>query len=208
MKNQTPTYHPSSPNSYAHHLQTGQPDEQNKQQRSHRRTTSSYTYRGSMASEIAETNDGQLNDYSSEIAPSIFGTSPAGQVGQSKPRAIVRIERDYSARGATCGRVQFWDGWVKELEGRISPLELQNTLNDFNLILASAYDPYSSILDNTLAVLSFYISPWLLGTHHKRQMNLFKDTLEHYNKSVYNPVGLNILHPQKVAFLFLEIEYY
>ncbi|KAH9460230.1 hypothetical protein MJO28_004114 [Puccinia striiformis f. sp. tritici] len=161
-----------------------------------------------MTTEIIENNGEQTNEDSSENGPSIFGTSPAGQVGQSKPRAVVRIERDYSARGATSGRVQFWDGWVNELEGRISPLDLQNTLNDFNLIFASAYDPYSSILDNTLAVLSFYISPWLLGTHHKRQMNLFKDTLEQYNKSVYNPVGLNIVHPQKVAFLFLEIEYY
>ncbi|EFP79989.1 uncharacterized protein PGTG_05214 [Puccinia graminis f. sp. tritici CRL 75-36-700-3] len=202
-----------------HHITTGNAEQEgnptnNTEEQQHnnnnngRTTRNQACPRGSMTSEIVETNDEQLNDYSSEHAQSIFGTSPAGQVGQSKPRAIVRIERDYSARGATCGRVQFWDGWVKELEGRISPLQLQNTLNDFNLILASAYDPYSSILDNTLAVLSLYISPWILGTHHKRQMNLFKDTLEQYNKSVYNPVGLNILHPQKVAFLFLEIEYY
>ncbi|KAH9441905.1 hypothetical protein Pst134EA_032102 [Puccinia striiformis f. sp. tritici] len=195
-----------------------------------------------MTTEIIENNGEQTNEDSSENGPSIFGTSPAGQVGQSKPRAVVRIERDYSARGATSGRVQFWDGWVNELEGRVGVFlshsfifypffsfflkthtnssfyyiyifrsvlsTSKNTLNDFNLIFASAYDPYSSILDNTLAVLSFYISPWLLGTHHKRQMNLFKDTLEQYNKSVYNPVGLNIVHPQKVAFLFLEIEYY
>jgi len=164
-----------------------------------------------MTTDIVETyseEQQQQHDYSSETGPTIFGTAPAGKVGDTRPRAVVRIERDYSARGATSGRVQFWDGWVKELEGRISPLQLQNTLNDFNLILASAYDPYSSILDNTLAVLSLYISPWLLGTHHKRQMSLFKDTLEQYNKLVYNPVGLNILHPQRVAFLFLEIEYY
>jgi len=164
-----------------------------------------------MTTDIVETyseEQQQQQDYSSETGPTIFGTAPAGKVGDTRPRAVVRIERDYSARGATSGRVQFWDGWVKELEGRISPLQLQNTLNDFNLILASAYDPYSSILDNTLAVLSLYISPWLLGTHHKRQMSLFKDTLEQYNKLVYNPVGLNILHPQRVAFLFLEIEYY
>ena len=35
-------------------------------------------------------------------------------------------------------------------------------------------------------------------------MSLFKDTLEQYNKLVYNPVGLNILHPQRVAFLFVR----
>ncbi|PLW40515.1 hypothetical protein PCASD_08852 [Puccinia coronata f. sp. avenae] len=165
-------------------------------------------HHGSLTSEIVESNEHQLQDDASETGPTIFGTPPAAHVGQGKPRAVVRIERDYSARGATSGRVQFWDGWVKELEGRISPLQLQDTLNDLNLILASAYDPYSSIFDNTLAILSLYISPWLLGTHHKRQMALFQDTLDQYNKSVYNPVGLNILHPQKVAFLFLEVEYY
>lgn len=55
-------------------------------------------------------------------ATSIFGTAPVGLIGKTKPRAVVRIERDYSARGATSGRVQFWDGWVAELEGRVSPI--------------------------------------------------------------------------------------
>lgn len=157
---------------------------------------------------IEPSHDDEDDEDRSQISPSIFGTPPAGRVGISKPRAIVRIERDYSARGATSGRVQFWDGWVEELEGRISPLQFQNTLNDLNLILASAYCPSSSIFDNTLAVLSLYTSPWLLGTHYKKQMDLFKDALEQYNQSIYHPVGLNILHPRKVAFLFLEIEYY
>lgn len=56
----------------------------------------------------------------SEREVEIFGTPPTGVVGKTRPRAVVRIERDYSARGATSGRVQFWDGWVAELEGRVS----------------------------------------------------------------------------------------
>ncbi|KAG0147278.1 hypothetical protein CROQUDRAFT_722417 [Cronartium quercuum f. sp. fusiforme G11] len=138
----------------------------------------------------------------------IFGTAPSGVIGKTRPRAVVRIERDYSARGATSGRVQFWDGWVAELEGRITPLQLQNTLNDLNSILASAYDPYRSIFDNTLSVLTFYLSPLILTTHYKKQMKLFAETLKKANQTIFNPAGLNLLHPRKVAFLFLEIEYY
>ena len=83
-----------------------------------------------MTTDIVETyseEQQQQQDYSSETGPTIFGTAPAGKVGDTRPRAVVRIERDYSARGATSGRVQFWDGWVKELEGRVSlpaPLSL------------------------------------------------------------------------------------
>ncbi|MBW0493516.1 hypothetical protein O181_033231 [Austropuccinia psidii MF-1] len=138
----------------------------------------------------------------------IFGTPPAGVVGQSKPRATVRIERDYSARGSTSGRIQFWDGWLQELEGRVTPLDFQNTLNDLNAILASAYDPYSSIFDNALAILTLYLSNWLFRSHYEKKMKLFEETLQHYNQTIYNPAGLNLLHPRKVAFLFLQIEYY
>ncbi|EGG03483.1 uncharacterized protein MELLADRAFT_72570 [Melampsora larici-populina 98AG31] len=159
--------------------------------------------------DIIEENPAQEAEEEEDQEPiEIFGTSPIGIIGKTKPRAIVRIERDYSAKGATSGRVQFWDGWVTELEGRITPLQLQNTLNDLNGILASAYDPYKSILDNTFSVLSLYLLPLIITPHYKKEMIRFTRTLELVNQSLLNPVGLNLLHPRKVAFLFLEIEYY
>lgn len=97
---------------------------------------------------------------------------------------------------------------MTELEGRITPLQLQNTLNDLNGILASAYDPYKSILDNTLSVLTLYLSPLIITTHYKKEMMGFSNALDQANQKIFNPVGLNLLHPRKVAFLFLEIEYY
>ncbi|CAH7684702.1 Golgin subfamily A member 7/ERF4 family-domain-containing protein, partial [Phakopsora pachyrhizi] len=148
---------------------------------------------------------GEEEEEGSEI---IFGSEPIGVIGKTQPRAVIRIERDYSARGATTGRVRFWDGWIDELDGRITPLQLQNTLNDLNSILASAYDPYKSILDNTLSILTLYLSPLIIDSHYKKQMSLFGKTIEEYNRTIYNPVGLNLLHPRRVAFLFLEIEYY
>lgn len=54
----------------------------------------------------------------SSLSPgdTIFGSSPVGVIGRTKPREVVRIERDYSM-GERC---QFWSGWVWELEGRVS----------------------------------------------------------------------------------------
>lgn len=53
----------------------------------------------------------------SSVAPNdtIFGTAQVGVIGKTRPREVVRIERDYSM-GERC---QFWSGWVWELEGRV-----------------------------------------------------------------------------------------
>lgn len=48
----------------------------------------------------------------------VFGTKPQGIIGKHKPREIIRVERDYSAGDV----IQFWSGWVWELEGRVSNL--------------------------------------------------------------------------------------
>jgi hypothetical protein len=56
----------------------------------------------------------------SSVAPeNIFGTVPRGLVGRDRPREVVRVQRDYSAGG-----VRFFDGWLWELEGRVSPLSI------------------------------------------------------------------------------------
>jgi len=141
--------------------------------------------------------------YSSYISP--FGTDPVGVIGIHKPREIIRVERDYSIGGEGC---QFWSGWIMELEGRITPTEFQNTLNEFNQVLGSAHDPYKSCCDNCVAVLTFYLSPLVFGSHYDREMKRFTKLIDRANRELYNPAGLNILNPRKSAFLFLEIEYY
>ncbi|KAL8290118.1 hypothetical protein RQP46_003057 [Phenoliferia psychrophenolica] len=146
-----------------------------------------------------------IHSQRSSVAPeSVFGTAPLGVIGHNKPREIVRIERDYSG-GELC---QFWSGWIWELEGRVSPTEYQNTLNELNTVLASAHNPYKSLFDNTLAILTLYISPQILGSHYEREMKKFDKALEKANREIYNPAGLNILSPRRTAFLFIEIEYY
>ncbi|KAH8925878.1 hypothetical protein BT69DRAFT_1279332 [Atractiella rhizophila] len=139
----------------------------------------------------------------SYISP--FGTKPVGKIGVHKPREIIRVERDYSVGSEGC---QFWSGWLSELEGRITPTEFQNTLNEMNSILASAHAPSKSIFDNLLAIFTFYLSPLMISTHYQREMRKFDQTIKDANRETFNPAGLNILHPRKNAFLFLEIEYY
>ena len=46
-------------------------------------------------------------------------------------------------------------------------------MNEMNSILASAFDPYKSIFDNVLAVMSLYISTWLFSSHYDR-VRLFR----------------------------------
>lgn len=40
-------------------------------------------------------------------------------VGKGRPKTVLRIERNWSAGGSTNGMVQFWDGWLEELDGRV-----------------------------------------------------------------------------------------
>ncbi|GAA5860498.1 hypothetical protein JCM8547_000323 [Rhodosporidiobolus lusitaniae] len=146
-----------------------------------------------------------LQSQRSSVAPeSVFGTAPVGVIGKTKPREVIRIERDYSA-GETC---QFWSGWIWELEGRVSPTDFQNTLNELNTVLASAHDPYKSIFDNCLAILTLYLSPYIVTTHYQREIRKFDEILIRANREKFNPAGLNLLSPQKNAYLYLEIEYY
>ncbi|ORY91578.1 Golgin subfamily A member 7/ERF4 family-domain-containing protein [Leucosporidium creatinivorum] len=146
-----------------------------------------------------------IHSRKSSVAPeSVYGTAQVGVIGKHKPREVIRVERDYSG-GELC---QFWSGWIWELEGRISPTDFQNTLNELNTVLASAHDPYKSCFDNCFAILTLYISPQILGSHYEREMAKFDRIMERANREVYNPAGLNLLSPRRNAFLFLEIEYY
>lgn len=52
-------------------------------------------------------------------------------------------------------------------------------MNELNAILADALDPYKSIFDNVMAVLSLYLSTFLLSTHYDRASTVAA-ALEHY----------------------------
>jgi Golgin subfamily A member 7/ERF4 family len=135
---------------------------------------------------------------------SAFGTPPVGVIGRDKPREIVRIERDYTV-GELC---QFHPTFPLELEGRISPTLYSETINDLNVIIIKANDPIWACLDNTLAVLTLYISPFILGSKYKRETRNLRERINQANKKDFNPVGLNLRYPSDTAFLFLELEYY
>jgi hypothetical protein len=53
-------------------------------------------------------------------------------------------------------------------DAQVSPTDYQNTLNELNTVLANAHNPYKSLLDNTLAILTLYLSPYVLGSHYER----------------------------------------
>lgn len=135
---------------------------------------------------------------------SAYGTPPVGQIGVHYPREMVRIERDYSGGELP----QFAAIYPLELEGRISPTQFLESINSINELLISAYSPWHALIDNALAIFSLQLSKLFFRTHYRKEMERLHEKIKDLNKVLFNPVGLNILWPRKVAFLFLEIEYY
>ncbi|CAO1630876.1 unnamed protein product [Sympodiomycopsis kandeliae] len=137
---------------------------------------------------------------------SAFGTSPAGQVGVDRPREIVRIERDYSISPSHIA--QYYPSFPLELENRITPTQFSDMINDINALLIEANNPKWAALDNGLAILTLWISPWITGSYYQRKMKQFQTMLDQFNTRFLDKNGLHIRHPETNAWLFLEMEYY
>ncbi|KAF8575911.1 hypothetical protein K439DRAFT_1397787 [Ramaria rubella] len=138
------------------------------------------------------------------MGPTAYATPPCGQIGVHHPREIVRIERDYD-HGEL---VQFSTSYPLELQGRITPTQFLETVNALNEGLIRAHSLAGACVDNTLAVLTLWISTFFLQSTYEREMGRLQQVVDALNAELYNPQGLNILWPRKSAFLFLEIEYY
>ncbi|KAF7340172.1 Golgin subfamily A member 7 [Mycena venus] len=135
---------------------------------------------------------------------SAYGTQPIGQIGVHHPREILRVERDYTGGEL----IQFAPIYPLELEGRITPTQFLESINAINELLISAHSLRHSFLDNMLSVFTLQLSRVILTSHYEKEMRQLQLLIQELNEQVYNPVGLNILWPRKVAFLFMEIEYY
>ncbi|KAG8762947.1 hypothetical protein FRC11_006894 [Ceratobasidium sp. 423] len=135
---------------------------------------------------------------------SAYGSDPVGQIGVHYPREILRIERDYSG-GELC---QFHPTFPLELEGRVTPVQHQESMNSINEVLISAHKLFPSFVYNSVAILTLYISTLFVSSHYDKEMRRLRLLIDQLNREIYNPQGLNVLWPQRTAFLFLEIEYY
>jgi len=135
---------------------------------------------------------------------SAYGTAPTGHIGVHHPREILRVERDYTGGEL----IQFAPIYPLELEGRITPTQFLESINSINELLISAHTLRHSFLDNVVAIFSLQISKLFLTTHFEKEMMRLQHLIDDLNIGTFNPVGLNILWPRNVAFLYLEIEYY
>ncbi|KAJ7785662.1 Golgin subfamily A member 7/ERF4 family-domain-containing protein [Mycena metata] len=131
---------------------------------------------------------------------SAYGSQPVGQIGLHHPREILRVERDYTGGEL----VQFAPIYPLELEGRITPTQFLETINAINELLISAHSLRHSFLDNVLSMLSLQLSRLILTSHYEKEMRRLQALIQDLNTRVYNPAGLNILWPHKVAFLFVS----
>jgi len=133
-----------------------------------------------------------------------YGTNPIGHIGFHYPREIVRVERDYSGGEL----IQFSPVYPLELEGRITPTQFLETVNSVNELLLSAHSLRYSFVENCLSFFTLQLSRVVLKSHYEKEMDRLEGVIGELNRRLYNPVGLNILWPKRVAFMFLEIEYY
>ncbi|KAJ6498000.1 Golgin subfamily A member 7/ERF4 family-domain-containing protein, partial [Mycena vitilis] len=131
---------------------------------------------------------------------SAYGTQPIGQIGVHHPREILRVERDYTGGEL----IQFAPIYPLELEGRITPTQFMESINDINELLISAHSMRHSFLDNALSVFTLQLSRLILTSHYEKEMRRLQLLIDELNMQVYNPAGLNILWPRKVAFLFVS----
>ncbi|KAJ7674434.1 Golgin subfamily A member 7/ERF4 family-domain-containing protein [Mycena rosella] len=95
---------------------------------------------------------------------SAYGTQPVGQIGLHHPREILRVERDYTGGEL----IQFAPIYPLELEGRITPTQFLESINDMNELLISAHSLRRSFLDNMLAVFTLQLSRLLLTPHYDK----------------------------------------
>ncbi|KAH9982194.1 Golgin subfamily A member 7/ERF4 family-domain-containing protein [Lactifluus volemus] len=138
--------------------------------------------------------------YGPPPADSAYFTPPLGQIGVHHPREIVRVERDYSGGEI----VQFASTFPMELEGRITPTQFLESINAINEVLISAYNLWRSVVDNCVEILSLQLSRLFLSTHYQREMSRLQRLMDELNRQLFNPVGLNMLWPRKVGFLFVS----
>ncbi|KAF7310437.1 Erf4 domain-containing protein [Mycena chlorophos] len=131
---------------------------------------------------------------------SAYGTPPVGQIGLHHPREILRVERDYTGGEL----IQFAPIYPLELEGRVTPTQFLESINEINEVLISAHSLRRSFLDNMLAVFTLQLSRIILTSHYDKEMRRLEALIRDLNVEVYNPAGLNILWPRRVAFLFVR----
>ncbi|KAL7416857.1 Golgin subfamily A member 7/ERF4 family-domain-containing protein [Mrakia frigida] len=133
-----------------------------------------------------------------------FGTDQVGVIGKDVPREILRVERDFSSGDIA----QFYTSYPLELEGRVTPSQFQDLINDINALLLQANSFSHAVVDNVLMVVTFHLSLLVRQSHFEKELDRLERIIETKNIEIFNPAGLNVLSPRKKAFLFLEIEYY
>ena len=109
----------------------------------------------------------------------------------------------------------------------MAPTQFLESINAINEILISAHSLSHSCLDNMLAFFTLQLSrlvttthyekvrprskqhaaPWFLisaGFNVTQEMSRLQQLIDVMNRTTFNPVGLNIVWPKNVAFIFVS----
>ena len=88
---------------------------------------------------------------------------------------------------------------------QVTPTQFLETINAINECLIHAHSLRYSLFDNALSFFTLQISRAFLKSHYEKEMERLHQLIDKINIERYNPVGLNILWPRKVAFMFVRL---
>ncbi|KAL1413807.1 hypothetical protein Q8F55_001591 [Vanrija albida] len=129
-----------------------------------------------------------------------YGQPPTGTIGRDLPKEIVRVERDYSL-GDIC---QISTNFPVELDGRVTPTDFAKFVEAVNEPLRDAYSVSGAVVDNVIAVLSWWTSLWWRTSHFEKELQRAEAVIREANETTFNPVGLNVLSPREVALQYVS----
>ncbi|KAL5022765.1 hypothetical protein ScPMuIL_001920 [Solemya velum] len=116
--------------------------------------------------------------------------------------AKVFIPRDYSD-GTT---VRFVTKYPPELDGRIDPKLLQQTVITLNSMYCEAETlSGKTYCESCFACLTAYLSYICFSTHYEKTLKKIKRYVEDQNQTVYVPRGLMVIDPVERGLRTLEI---
>ncbi|TXT15504.1 hypothetical protein VHUM_00007 [Vanrija humicola] len=129
-----------------------------------------------------------------------YGQPPTGTIGRDLPKEIVRVERDYSL-GDIC---QFTTNFPIEIDGRVTPTEFAKFVEAVNEPLREAYSVSGAVVDNVIAVLTWWTSLWWRTSHFEKELQRAEAVIRKANETTFNPAGLNVLSPREVALQYVS----
>lgn len=116
----------------------------------------------------------------------------------------VFVQRDYS-EGTS---VQFQKKFPLELEGKISRIAFEQTIQKINQLFSEAEKTdAASLFRGCCACITGYLMYLCVDTHYEKCMKKLAYYIQEQNDSIYNTKGMMLISPMERGLRVIEISY-